>query len=65
MQTLNDPLRLVSLQYAADLLGVCVRTVYRLIDEGELPRPFKVRGCSRLPLAAVNAYLEKLGVAVS
>ena len=56
--------RLISLQHAARILEVSVRTVYRLIDEGEFPKPVKVRGCSRLPLAAVNAYLEKLGVPV-
>lgn len=56
--------RLISLQGAARILGVSVRTVYRLIDEGVLSRPVKVRGCSRLPLAAVNAYLERLGIAI-
>lgn len=60
---MNNVERLVSLKTAAESLGVCVRTVYRLIDEGKLPRPVKVRGCSRLPLSAVTAYLRSLGIA--
>jgi excisionase family DNA binding protein len=61
---MSEPEQLLSLQTAANCFGVCVRTVYRLIDEGQLPRPIKIRGCSRLPLSAVNAYLRKIGVPV-
>jgi excisionase family DNA binding protein len=53
---------LITLREAARRLSVCVRTVYRLIDMGELPKPVKVRGCSRLSALAINAYLRRLGV---
>lgn len=59
---MSDPECLVSLQSAARCLDVCVRTIYRIIDQGDLPKPIKVRGCSRLPISAINSYLSKLGV---
>jgi excisionase family DNA binding protein len=53
---------LISLREAAAMLRACVRTVYRLIDDGELPRPIKVRARSFLPLAAVRDFLIKQGL---
>ena len=61
---MNNLEQLLSLKSAAERLGVCVRTVYRLIDDGELPKPVKIRGCSRLPVSSLNTYLQKLGVVV-
>jgi excisionase family DNA binding protein len=55
---------LLSLREAALMMHICVRTVYRMIDEGELPEVIKVRSRSFLPLSAVNSYLRKLGVPV-
>ena len=54
---LEQPL---SLKQVADLLGMSVRAVYRLIDEGELPRPLKVGRSSRIPASEYRAYIEKL-----
>lgn len=53
---------LISLREAAAMLRACVRTVYRLIDDGELPRPIKVRSRSFLPLAAIRDFLIKQGL---
>jgi excisionase family DNA binding protein len=53
---------LLSFPEAAALLRSCVRTVYRLIDDGELPRPIKIRARSFLPRSAVVAYLVKQGL---
>jgi excisionase family DNA binding protein len=52
---------LVSLREAALMMHICVRTVYRMIDEGELPKVVKVRSRSFLPLSAICAYLRKIG----
>jgi hypothetical protein len=36
------------------------RCVVRLIDDGELGPKVKVRGCAKLLVKNVNAYLEKI-----
>lgn len=53
--------QIVSLREAAEMLRACVRTVYRLIDDGELPRPIKIRSRSFLLRSAVLSYLVKQG----
>lgn len=53
---------LVSLREAAAMLRACVRTVYRMIDAGDLPPPIKVRARSFLPLVAVREFLIKQGL---
>ncbi len=52
---------LVSLREAAHMIRACVRTIYRLIDDGKLPRPIKIRARSFLTRSAVVAYLVKQG----
>ena len=54
--------QIATLQEAARMIRVCVRTVYREIDDGELPKPKKIRSRSFLPIAAIRAYLEKRGL---
>jgi predicted DNA-binding transcriptional regulator AlpA len=53
---------LVSLREAAAMIRACVRTVYRLIDDGQLPRPIKIRSRSFLPLVAIRDFLIKQGL---
>jgi hypothetical protein len=53
---------MVSLPGSARMLRACVRTVYRLIDDGELPRPIKIRSRSFLPISSLRAYLVKQGL---
>jgi excisionase family DNA binding protein len=43
----------------ADYFSISVRTVYRLIDEGELKRT-KIRGCLRVPLWEIERYEKEL-----
>ena len=43
----------------AEYFAISVRTVYRLIDEGELAR-VKIRGCLRIPIWEIQRYGEEL-----
>jgi len=43
----------------AEHFAVSVRTVYRLIDEGELKRT-KIRGCLRIPVWEIERYEKEL-----
>jgi excisionase family DNA binding protein len=43
----------------AEYFSISVRTVYRLIDEGELKRT-KIRGCLRVPLWEIERYEKEL-----
>jgi excisionase family DNA binding protein len=43
----------------ADYFAISVRTVYRLIDEGDLKRT-KIRGCLRIPVDEITRYEGKL-----
>jgi len=53
---------LLTLVEVAAMIRVCVRTVYRLIDDGQLPQPIKVRSRSFLSQAAVREFLKKQGL---
>ena len=53
---------LLSIREVADQLRVCVRTIYRLIDEGKLPFPVKIGSRSLIPVSAVVAYLKSAGL---
>ena len=50
---------LLDYKEVALLLDVSLRTVYRLVDMGEL-QAVKVRGSVRLTVSDVAAYLERL-----
>jgi len=39
----------------AEYFAISVRTVYRLIDEGDLKRT-KIRGCLRIPVWNIERY---------
>lgn len=52
--------RLVTFKEAAQILGISVRGLYRLVDLRELPRALKVGRSARLALSEVNAYIERL-----
>jgi len=43
----------------AEYFSISVRTVYRLIKEGELGRT-KIRGCLRVPVWEIERYENKL-----
>jgi len=51
---------LLTLKQAASRLGVCRRTLERLIAAREFPAPVKIKKCSRVPEVDVQAFVEKL-----
>ncbi|HVZ65646.1 MAG TPA: helix-turn-helix domain-containing protein [Lacunisphaera sp.] len=56
----SGALQLLTLPEAAQRLGVCRRSLERLIAAGEFPRPLKVRGSSRVPSSDVATYVARL-----
>jgi hypothetical protein len=60
--TMNPPVgrALIGLDETAVKLDVCKKTVVRLIEDGELGPKVKVRGCAKLFVKNVDAYLEKI-----
>lgn len=52
----------VTIAKFAQELNVCPKTIYRRIDEGELPKPSKVGRCSRFARTVVDAYKRKIGL---
>ncbi|OPZ24881.1 MAG: Helix-turn-helix domain protein [Lentisphaerae bacterium ADurb.BinA184] len=58
-ETVRQGMRLVRIDEVARILAVSKRTVWRLIDRGELPRAGMVRP-ARCFLGDVQAYLERL-----
>jgi hypothetical protein len=61
-EAINPPVEpaLIGLDDTAVKLDVCKKTVVRLIEDGELGPKVKVRGCAKLFVKNVNAYLEKI-----
>jgi len=51
---------LLSLAEVARILGVCVRSVKRYVDRGELPKPVRVGGRLRLFKSDVESYQQGL-----
>jgi len=49
------PPRMVKVAYAAALLGVSVRTIYSVVESGELPS-MRVGRCIRIPREALEEY---------
>ena len=52
--------RLLSLAEVARLLGVCSRTVRRLIQKQEFPKPVKIGACLRFYENEIRGYIEQL-----
>jgi len=53
---------LIGLDETAVKLDVCKKTVSRLIEDGELGPKVKVRGCAKLFVKNVDAYLDKIQI---
>jgi excisionase family DNA binding protein len=56
-EKLPEP-RLVTAKYAAAMLNVSSRTVYSLVEQGDLPG-MRVGRCVRIPLEGLHAYVDK------
>ena len=52
--------RLIDLKVLTGLLGVCSRTIHRLVASGELPPPAKVGRASRWFVSDVDRYMARL-----
>jgi len=59
---MSEEFDLLTLREVARMIRASVRTVYRIIDEGQLPRPIKIRSRSFLPRTAVKDFLAKQGM---
>jgi len=54
----NDEIAWMSTQEAARRLGITTRTLYRFVDEGQLPA-YKMGRVFRLKQADVDAFIEQ------
>ncbi|PZS20956.1 MAG: hypothetical protein DLM54_05140 [Acidimicrobiales bacterium] len=54
---MTDPIRWMSTKEASERLGVTLRTLYRFLDEGQLPG-FKFGRVIRLKEADVETFIE-------
>jgi excisionase family DNA binding protein len=52
--------RFLTLDQAAELLGVCKRTITREIARGKFPKPVKIGRVSRISLADVESFASGL-----
>lgn len=50
---------LLSIRELAERLGLCRRTVARLVDGGKLPRPIRVGGSLRWRPEAIETWLSE------
>jgi len=57
--TQNPLKRYYRVDEVAEYFSISVRTVYRLIEEGELGRT-KIRGCLRIPITEIQRYENRL-----
>ena len=57
--TQNPLKRYYRVDEVAEYFSISVRTVYRLIEEGELGRT-KIRGCLRIPITEIQRYENDL-----
>lgn len=60
MKTPQKPVQLVTINEAAARLAVCRRTIEREISAGRFPRPLKIGRATRIPLHAIQTYIDKL-----
>ncbi len=51
--------RYYRVEEVAEYFAVSVRTVYRLIDEGDL-RANRIRGCLRVSVEEIMSYAERI-----
>jgi predicted DNA-binding transcriptional regulator AlpA len=57
-ENLSD--KLLDLKTVSENLGIAVRTVWRGVQKGELPRPVKVGRCTRWFTSEIEAYKARL-----
>lgn len=52
--------RLLTAKEVATKLGICIRGVWRGVQNGELPAPVKVGRCSRFVLSEIDGAINAL-----
>jgi excisionase family DNA binding protein len=57
----DEPIRWLSTRDACERLGVTLRTLYRFIDEGQLPA-YKMGRVIRLQAADVTRFIERMRI---
>lgn len=57
---MNAPESLIPLPEVARRLACTVRTVWRMIAKGELPRPIKLGKCAALPASELEAFIHRI-----
>lgn len=58
----DKPIRWLSTREACERLGITLRTLYRFIDEGQLPA-YKMGRVIRLQAGDVDAFIERMRIA--
>ena len=59
---MNEPIQWMGTREACERLGVTLRTLYRFIDEGQLPA-YKMGRVIRLQGKDVEAFIERMRIA--
>ena len=59
---MSDPIHWMGTREACERLGVTLRTLYRFIDEGQVPA-YKMGRVIRLQEADVDAFIERMRIA--
>jgi excisionase family DNA binding protein len=57
----NEPIQWMGTRDACERLGVTLRTLYRFIDEGQLPA-YKMGRVIRLQASDVDAFIDKMRI---
>jgi excisionase family DNA binding protein len=56
----RPPRQLIAVRGVAEMLGVSVSTVWRLRDQGLLPKAVRVGSCVRWRIGDIQRYIERL-----
>lgn len=59
---MGEPIRWMGTREACERLGVTLRTLYRFIDEGQLPA-YKMGRVIRLQASDVDKFIERMRIA--
>jgi excisionase family DNA binding protein len=61
---MNAP-KLLTMEEAAHTLGICKRSLERLIARGEFPAPLRLGRAVRVPASWIDEYIKKLSEGVA
>src|ERR1700694_2699414 len=61
LMVVSDPIQWMGTREACERLGVTLRTLYRFIDEGQLPA-YKMGRVIRLQASELDAFIERMRI---